>query len=333
MNRSDSNSLRLTRPKQPRQRRKAAPRPVANTQPVRVVRQPAAPKQASSRSVELVCGISDPFCPAASGAKYPDSASARTLAMPFHTRAAFSTNGTGYYSTMVVPGYEYISFTASSVAGTNTYVGSTVAGPTLTPEAFRIVTMGVRIRNICSLFTASGMVRVRGFGAKVGTNLATTDAWNYNCDFFYDIPLKDCTEIVVILKRLDISSQDFVPPATCQPANTLASWVSPGWGCVQIGVDGAPISTPVIDIEYFVNYELTFPDSDTMSLATTPPRPPNLAVQTASTTVMNRVGQVFERGARAAATTIAAAASRAIEGAVRARLGPLVNGMAAITVD
>lgn len=264
-------------------------------------------------SVQRVCAITDPFCKAAMGSKWPDASSQRSLALPFHTRSTHNTNATGGWGMMVIPAYTTITAVGTTVGNVLTMAANTLAGPTLAASTYRIVSFGVKIRNISAVQTCQGMVRIRGFSAQGATALNVVNNASYNCDYYEDIPLFECKEVCVILKRLDNSAEEFVYPSTTQPTANFADWVSNGWGCCMIAVDGGPVSLPVLDLEFFVHYEICFDDADTMSLATTPSAGSNSFLTDVSSHAVKSAGNIFKKGAEMAERLIAAAAYRSAQ--------------------
>lgn len=232
-------------------------------------RHPAMKAAVTSRIAHKVCAITDPFCPAARGSKWPDDTSKLTLGLPFRARIPFVTDNAGYATVMFLPGFKY-QYSIGDVTGAGlvaTFVNLTTLGvPTLTPAQYRIVSWGVRLRHMSVPTEASGMVRIRSFPACTASAISVVDPATFNCDFNRDIPLQDCNEVVIIGKRSDThETYNFVNPVDTNPGTTVASYVSNGWQALCITVVGGPISKPVLDIEFVYNFEVTFPDSDAMA--------------------------------------------------------------------
>jgi len=221
-------------------------------------------------------------------------------------------NAGGAAALLITPSYSYLAFAGSVSLGVATYTNSLVAGPTVTPANYRLVSIGIILRNQTTPLNSSGLVKIRGFADKTGTALASLDISTYNCDYYKDISLQNTNEVAVILKPLDITSQTFVTPASTFPSDSLAAWVSPGWGAVQISIVSGPVDTNALAVEMIFNYELSLLDSDTLALAATPSRPANSFVQDASSAVTKAVGSVFTNGVAAAGKAIERAAVRAV---------------------
>lgn len=300
---------------------------------------PRQPKAKLPFTVESVCALVDPFCKAAQGVKYPDNSSNRSLPMQLHYRTTLLSDVNGIGGTLFLPGLTYTNYTASSGSGTTLqFVSTGNNGLTQTPENYRIVNFGIILRNIIAPLNSSGMVRIRGFGATTGTNLADINTGQYNCNFYQDVSLQECTNIVIVGQRIDATkSESFVRPADTNPANLASAWVSQGWGGFVVAVSGVPINSTILDIECIVNYECVFPDSDTLQLAATKPRPPNPLLAQAASKVAEKVGNTVTDGVRAFAKQVAisgvAAISEMLLPGSGAPVGLGMRSALAITVD
>jgi len=134
--------------------------------------------------------------------------------------------------------------------------------------------MGMIIRSIVAPLSASGMVRIRGFGVRDTGIFASVRLDTYYCDFYEDVPLFNCKEVAVVFRRLDQTAKNWVNPGPSGLAPTAAAnnQLLPGFGAVMIAVDGGPASLASLDVEYFSNWEIIIDDSDaTAQLATRPP--------------------------------------------------------------
>lgn len=180
-------------------------------------------------------------------------------------RVGVPTDANGAGAILVLPSYLNVPWVNSTVtAGVAGY--GTVAGAGLLGNvtAYRIVTYGFIIRNVTNAMVAQGMINIRTFTPKSGTSLAGVSVMNYNCDEFQDVPITAGREVSVVLKPTDISYQEFRTPAeTWASGGNVTAWVAPARECCQIGITGGPISTAtVLDVEFFINYEVVIDDGD-----------------------------------------------------------------------
>lgn len=259
-----------------------------------------------SKTVHSICALTDPFCDHAYGAKTPDTLSTRTLAYRLTGRATLATGAGGAGAILVVPGYNtfYAVGDATTTPGVAVYGAAAPVGTSLLPAGYRIVSFGVRIRNLLAPINSSGIIRVRGYTQNTGTSLTATSTSNYNCDFHDDLSMSNFTHMDIVGKRLDLTSNLIVAPATTHPTGNVVNWVAPGWGAFQIVLEGGPASASSLDLEFVINYELTFEDSDSLNLITTPPPAQNTALTQAADTVSKSAGNIFHRGIETVARVI-----------------------------
>lgn len=323
-----NNKSKRPQTKRPAQRRGRAPRQGA------VARRAIVPKptraRTSIRDVQRVCSITDPFCSHANGAKLFSNSTARTLPQQFHTRVAINTDTNGNSAMLILPSYNLLYGFGAVTSGTATYSTLTGAGPSMAAASFRIVSWGIKLRKISAPLYASGMLRIRTFGAKTGSTLVSSSVSTYNCDAFEDVPLADAHEVCVIGKRLDYSYAKFVTLGHANPTANVGDWISPGWGAVQIAVEGAPVSTAVLDVEFFFNYEITLPDDDALAQLATPPLPDHPIATAAANTVYSTSRNIFREGMRAASQYLEKRAAMAIGSFFG---GPAGAGAMALMVD
>lgn len=277
--------------------------------------------------IEHVCALVDPFCDRAIGTKYPDNSSARSLAFSMHYMVDMSTNVNGSAGNVFLPGWTY-GYSIGSVVGTTisltTLTPNTNSG--LNPTSFRIVSGGLRIRNVCAPLNASGLLQIRGLASQFGVTYASMDASNFNCDFYRDIPLQSVnmngyTE-VTFNRVEEIDSRKFNEPTLINPSSATNVWASPGFGGILVSVMGGPASTAVLNIEYIMHFELNFGDTDAMSVVCTPPRAPNSMLAQVASKVATAAGHVFSEASKDIATVTKQVARSALREALVNRLNP-----------
>lgn len=252
----------------------------ANRQAARKTKKKSAPKKKKTMVrfnpgpvAQSVCSITDPFCTSAQNAKIPGTNSTRTMTFPCRFRGSMTTNSSGVNAFLILPGFSYVNAIAATItAGVVTFT-TIVANPAtggFTPSGYRINSMGIRFKNIAPPLTASGIVRIRGLSALNGTALTSIDTNNFNVDFHDDIPLQDCKDTCIILRKYGEQSEFFQLPAATNPSANVTDYITPFMGPVLVSLEG-PVSTACLEFQYFINYELTFQDGDAMNLVATPP--------------------------------------------------------------
>lgn len=278
----------------------------------------------ASRYAHQVCGLSDPFCDAALGAKFPDNAGIRTLPYPRHNRYTITTDANGNGTALFIPNYDYQLFTTGTVnlGATACTFATMTAQPTMTgSDQYRINTAGFRVKRITAPLSSSGMVYIRGFSSHNGSSLTTINPSSYFCDFSSDIALQDCRDVMVLAKRTDIRSKQYHRNTTTTPTINVADWVSPGWGCILVTVVGGPVSVVALELEVRANYEITFQDNESNQILATPSPASNGVVEGVVDLISSEAKTVFLSGAREASSWVASQATKSLGEMLRARVG------------
>lgn len=268
-----------------------------------------------TKAVHALCALTDPFCHHAVGSKLPDIVGARTLAYPLHSRSTIVSAANGAGAVLIIPGYN--TFLAQTTDVTTTpgvalYGAAGGLGSSITPNAYRIVSFGVKVRNLLAPLNSSGIIRIRGFSQRTGTTLTAISLANYNCTFSEDIPMSGFKEAEVVGMKINETATFFQQPSTTHSTGNVVNWLSPGWGAIQIAVEGTATSEAVLDLEFFIHYELMFNDDDSMNLLTTPSPPVNNTMLQLQSQVSTAAGNVFWRAAESATSKFAKAAVDAI---------------------
>jgi len=266
-------------------------------------RQSVAPPRNPAAGITSICALTDPFCEHAHGVKYPDASNSRSLPFSMHYQINSFPDLTGNSSTLFLPGYNF----GFAYATTTSSIGACAFPATLTANnvnsvaasSYRIVLAGIRMRNLISPLNSSGIVQIRGYSSPTGASYSNVNTGLYNCDFYADIPLQSINNnghTDVILRRIDeMESRMFISPLVTNPTSTLASWTSPGFGAIVITVLGGPVSASALNFEVFQHMEVILDDSDSLSVAMTPPNAPNPVLAQAAGTVSRTMGNIFHQ--------------------------------------
>ena len=277
-----------------------------------------------------VCSITDPFCSAAQNAKIPGTNATRTMTFPCRFRNTMTTNSNGVNAFLILPGFDRIVAVATVISSGVLTFATIDANPAtggFSPSGYRINSMGVRFKNITAPLAASGIVRIRGMSALKGTALTSIDTNTYNFDFHDDIPLQDCKDVCVVFRKYGEQSEFFQLPATTNPTANVADYVTPFMGPVLISLEG-PGSMASLDVQYFINYELTFQDGDAMNLVATPPASTPAAglINKASKYIGEKMDPIIQGGVKIVEKTVTQMAlgyiARAVGGWAGGYAGP-----------
>jgi len=262
-----------------------------------------------------VCGLTDPFCDHAKGARYFDSNGTHSLAYPQKRMIPLATNANGELGLLLVPNYnnQWYLFGATA-AGNTAYAGTMTAAPVLGNTLnYRVVSWGFTIKHVTTPLTASGLISIRGFGSQAGSSYANVDGQTLNADVISDIPLQDCKNVAVIGRKANNTSSFYVAPnTTVVTGGFVTDYVGCGWDVYQIYVTGAPVSTTIAYLELTINFEIILDDFTGMAQLMTPPPPSSLVMQTASAAVTSTAKSVFETGIAAASNYIKRSAATAL---------------------
>lgn len=266
------------------------------------------------KAVHKICGLTDPFCEHAIGAKYPDASSIRTLTFSYRDRLTLSSTAAGEVSMIFLPGYQFrpVALATAGVvpnvtAWANFAVNSVITGV----AAYRIISVGARLTCVASSFTAAGLVSIRVHSAEPINNLTTIDISSFNATKSIDIPLNKVDDLLVVCPHTSQMPQHFYDQ-TSDPINISAGTTPKGFYPFTIYVSGAPASIPVLSIEWIINYELTFGDNSGLQQVATPPPKPNLVLTNAAAVVTSSMSNIFSTGATKFAEKVATSAATAL---------------------
>lgn len=285
--------------------------------------------------ISQVCGITDPFCPHAVGAKYPDASSVRTLPYTRKLRYVLSTDASGYANIFINPQYSYYPYSTNNVYTGNTITSwnhftsySTIAGV----HGYRIVSAGYILRHIVSPLNSAGMVHIRQYGTENCALLAPLDTTTYNATSAVSVAVQDLKETAVVLQRTSQMPQTFYLQST--DTQIMGNSTTHGFATSTVAISGAPANTAILEIEFFINFELIFDDGSDLAQVATPPPPSNAVVSMAASRVTSTIVPIVEGGVAAFGKIVVSKAASALAGYLFGPPGALATRSAlAITVD
>lgn len=286
-------------------------------------------------AISQVCGITDPFCHHASGAKYPDFSSVRTLPYTRRVRTTLASNASGVANMLIYPQYGYQPFTTApaatgtAVSGWSDFAAySTIAGV----NQYRIVSAGFIVRHIVSPLNSAGIVYIRQYGADSGATLGAVDTATYNATAVSNVPVQDAREIAVVLQHTAQMPQTFYPLAT--DAAVVTNVPTKGYVFSTVSISGAPASTAIVEIEFVTNYELMFDDASELSQVATLPPASNTVITGAAAHVSSTLSPIISDGVAALGRMFVTKATTALAGYLGGPPAAAITRSAlAITVD
>jgi hypothetical protein len=236
---------------------------------------------------------------------------------------------------LFIPNFKYnLNNTASSLAGDNASFGALTSATRLSGvKNYRIVSYGMKVKRVCAPLSSSGTVYIRGLSSITGAGLENQNMTSYYTDFHEDLALQDCKEVAVIGRRIGAEASFFHDIDVTTPTTALADWVSPGWGPITISVVGGPPSVGTLNIEYFVNMEVTFSDSESLGLLMTPSPVFDPRVVDSANKIASEAKSVFLNGAREAGSFVVRKATQALLSVAAARFGGPAAGARVLMLD
>lgn len=269
------------------------------------------PKQVIDRT----CGLVDPFCPHAVGAKYPDDSSYKTLAHTFKYTQNITTTANGDVAYLFWPQYGRQDWTTAlsgsgpSITAWNTI--STDSGAFSEADSYRIVSAGFVVRSIVAPLEASGMINIRSWPVENGSNMGVVDTSGYNSTASINVPLRKVDQVTCISQHTSAPPANFYPIVD-GPSQDVTDVPGNGFGPVTIYVSGAPVSQVVLQVECIVHYELTMkPESNMQQIATRPP-PHSSMLTNFANRVTSTIEPFMERGVSAFGNYVVRKATQAV---------------------
>jgi len=288
--------------------------------------------------VSQVCGLSDPFCEHAGGAKYPDSSSIKTLPYSRRLRFTIGTDAGGYANVVLNPQYSYSPWANNNVYAANVVTSfsnfaayATIAGV----SSYRIVSQGFVIRHIVSPLNSAGMIYVRLYGSENGASFGPIDTTTYNASSVGNIAVQDAREVAVVFPHTSQMPQVFYPVSS--DSASVGSTIAHGFGFATISLAGAIPSTAILEVELVTHYELVFEDSSDLAQVSTPSHAANAMLTGATAVVTSTLRPIVHEGVsqfgKLIVSKAVAAAGSYLGGPVGGAVASRLAHMAALTVD
>lgn len=305
-----------------RQRAKAKKRALAA--PIRMV----GPSAVTSKMAMQVCSITNPFCPEAIGAKYPDNATTKsatfTLRRPFI--ATTDANGNAAWLWAANWGGNGAAATVTGTTAAYTDIVQNMSQFPANVSRYRLVSWGVQVTPIVAPLSASGMIRVRLFSPEGGTSLTSIDTTSNLADDSYDVPLaRNQRDLFILPKRYGMESTMFQNAQTA--TSVLTDWNNPGWQVIQIAVTNGPANTTVLQMSVYYHYEVVYLDGDPGNYYATPAPVVAPKVIETSSGVISKIGSFVEGTANTVDRLIQSSAFKYLGAAVGAYIGGPTGAM------
>jgi len=314
------------RPKKSKQKNgKSAPSLTNNASPDNRGRSGGVPLPRPKRNgvkphhVAKQCSITDPFCPLAKGSKWPDGTSGNTFAEQFRGHVPLVTTASGWGAVLFASAAPY-GYNKSSTEGVGvgqiTSTGNWNIDTALSPYQtssllstagleYRIVSFGVVARVNASATTASGTMSMGTLSA------VPSGGYQLGGTLYPEQRVKSVQpglEMAWIAKPRGPGARTFISLST----NTSNPTMSNDWTNLIVEVYGGPASTPVMDIEWYMNVEFTVNAGQALARVA-PPNPPAIPILTTGTSkVHSSLGSILDGGVKAVEDTVISHAKNAL---------------------
>lgn len=245
--------------------------------------------------VEEVCSITNPFCEASRGSKWPDESSGQTLAVPVRQRYYLTTDANGRGGILFNPTYA-LGVAQGTMANANAWTWTLATGnyplSTYAPvfpetEAYRVVSGGVKITAVTSQMTSSGIINVIELppadnGADYGIIVPTSR----NYPSYDSLPMKSSDSLFAIFRPYGPTARQFHDfLASADSPLPPAAFSTNDWTGIWVGVEGATPSAAVLVVDVYLNFEILPITTATIGYLTSPTAYPNPMLTRASTAI------------------------------------------------
>lgn len=278
--------------------------------------------------VHQICGLSDPFCNHANGAKFPDVSNQKTFTISRRGRVTLNSGANGNGTMMFYPrwGYVPIAFGASGVFPVvDSWTDFVSDGLNLSVMKYRVNTCGFTVTSIMAPLEASGELDIRSYNL-TPNDLLGIDVLGYNCDQKFMCAARKVDGLAAVPSFTTVPRATFFDTSFVGNNPTSIS-SEKGFMPLVLSYTGCPVQKDCFVLEWVVNYEVAISESSPFAQAMTPPPPSNQLITDSVSRVQSTLkSNFFEKGIAAASRTIE-------EGAVAAVGGLLGGPQGAIAAD
>lgn len=251
------------------------------------------PKPGGSLSLAMAaCSLTNPFCVEAIGARWPDNSYTKSVGWSVtNLPITISTNATGKAATLWTcrPTFNYAGSTVvDDVITYSATLSSHFTGPSNFAR-WRVTSWGFKINCIAAPMTLTGVLRVRLFSPMNLGSVVTSSLTTSMADAVMDIPLHRLLDRDLFVIPMPLGTNARLFNDTSALNNTTSSAQTFGWQTVQIGIDGAPFSSPVIQISMYYNFEFVFEEGSASNAFAQPPPTDHPLVRSISAPILSRL--------------------------------------------
>jgi len=254
--------------------------------------------------VNKACAVTNPFCPAAWGARWPDNSMTRSVGWTGRTFQAHIADANGNIGYMFLPGMHNNGVSpVSPVAEPADFVSAGSAyGDFFTIPSnvvrWRITSWGIKIRSTAPKLTAQGMLRIRLFSPQSFTTLQSVSLETFFADSSFDVPLSRLIEqdVYVLSMPLGTDARLFRPD-DFDTVNPIVDRPNAGWQVITMKLSGGTPSIQQLETEVFYNYEFVFADASSSYAFAKPAPRDDPVTRSANAGIFEKIGNFVEGGA------------------------------------
>jgi len=282
--------------------------------PIKVRRNKVARPATKMQHIRSVCTLTDPFCPAAKNAKWPDGTSGNTLTEQFRGNVVVTPLTGGNYAIVFSPSapFGYL-LTSSVVAGppavctfTSGYATYRTGSLLATfGDQYRIVSAGVICRCIASATNAAGLIT---FGT-TGVVPAASSTLTLGNELYDEVTIKAIQpgmELSWVSQPRGSAAREFRSQTTTALTSATHDWTS-----LIVEISGAPTSA-CLQFEWFINVEFNALSASAITAVATRNPPSVPSATTAVSKVHHTLGSFIEGGVKQVEESISKHASDAL---------------------
>ena len=276
------------------------------------------------KAARSICSLTDPFCVAAVGSKWPDYASAPTIPLHVDVLYTVATNAAGSACVTFTPVFPYgiLQTALVGTAGTNAanYVdldGNLTSYLSINAASYRVVNFGIEVIPIVATMTNQGYYIVaETVGARSPGGTLVSPSVQYPNVFVGGLVGEKCAFI---------SRPQGPNAATMKDLNLPGVTPDGSWSSVTVMVAGANASTPVLMVRVRANLEIEVGNNILYGTTATPPKS-NSALLDITARVRDRMTPIIKGGAEVVEKKVMSWATEALFQAGGAAIGFLMGG-------
>lgn len=239
-----------------------------------------------------VCAVTNPFCTAAAGARWPDATVQRTLPV---TQRALITNLTGADGTSAIAfraqpeGIYYARCTGVDYAQTMPADWIPLCSIPIQDES-RITSWGIRGAVTSPVSTSSGIICLASVGEPPSV-LGTVNVSTILSNYVEIMPSTPGTTFQWAAKPINPVRTHQFRAALALPLGNIADADETGWQTLIVTTSGAPINSSTLTFDVIVNAETSVSNNNTLYRYTQPPEKPSPSVVKAAESLVSKTPQ------------------------------------------